>query len=253
MLHATQHCGLISLARTVQPLMRRFWVWHAALPAAVFCLLFVTIEVAGLDIRLADALFYDGAAHRWIGADTGWAVDFIHARGRDVVRVVALGSLLTVIASFVTPRAISWRRDAAYVLLSIVLSTSIVGMLKHITNVDCPWDLAHYGGVRPYVALFADRPAALPRAACFPGAHSSSGFALMCFYFVLRARGQPAARWGLIGGAFTGALFSLGQQARGAHFLSHDLTSAAIVWCVLLLSDRWRAHHFRSSGTTKSL
>jgi membrane-associated PAP2 superfamily phosphatase len=29
-------------------------------------------------------------------------------------------------------------------------------------------------------------------------------------------------------------VFSLGQQARGAHFLSHDLASAALVWWVLL-------------------
>jgi membrane-associated PAP2 superfamily phosphatase len=31
-----------------------------------------------------------------------------------------------------------------------------------------------------------------------------------------------------------GIAFSIGQEARGAHFLSHDLTSAAIVWFVQL-------------------
>ena len=31
-----------------------------------------------------------------------------------------------------------------------------------------------------------------------------------------------------------GITFSIGQEARGAHFLSHDLTSAAIVWFVQL-------------------
>jgi membrane-associated PAP2 superfamily phosphatase len=38
----------------------------------------------------------------------------------------------------------------------------------------------------------------------------------------------------LAGGLLIGTVFALGQQARGAHFLSHDLTSAAIVWYVLL-------------------
>lgn len=36
----------------------------------------------------------------------------------------------------------------------------------------------------------------LAEAACFPGAHSSSGFSLMCFYFVLRAKGGAERRGG---------------------------------------------------------
>ncbi len=98
-----------------------------------------------------------------------------------------------------------------------------------------PWDLAEFGGDRPYVALFADRPDLLPRAQCFPGAHSSSGFALVCFYFVFRDRSRRAARWALLAAGLVWAVFSLGQQARGAHFLSHDLASLAIVWFVQLL------------------
>jgi membrane-associated PAP2 superfamily phosphatase len=30
-----------------------------------------------------------------------------------------------------------------------------------------------------------------------------------------------------------GVVFAVGQEARGAHFLSHDLTSAAIAWLLL--------------------
>jgi membrane-associated PAP2 superfamily phosphatase len=106
--------------------------------------------------------------------------------------------------------------------------------LKSVTNVDCPWDLERYGGSRPYVSLFGDRPDELPRARCFPGAHSSSGFALMCFYFLFRDSRRRAAQVALAGGLLAGAVFAFGQQARGAHFLSHDLTSAVLVWYVLL-------------------
>jgi membrane-associated PAP2 superfamily phosphatase len=35
-----------------------------------------------------------------------------------------------------------------------------------------------------------------------------------------------------------GIIFAIGQEARGAHFLSHDLTSALVVWVVLLGLDR---------------
>ena len=121
----------------------------------------------------------------------------------------------------------------------MVLSIAIVGGLKSITNVDCPWDLIGFGGQNPYVPLFADRPDTLARARCFPGAHASSGFALMCFYFMWRDRSPRLARWALALGIGVGVVFSIGQEARGAHFVSHDLVSAAIVWCVQLALYCW--------------
>ena len=77
---------------------------------------------------------------------------------------------------------------------------------------------------RPYVSLFADRPDSLPRAMCFPGAHAASGFAFMFGYFLLRDVARRRARWALAGAILLGIAFSIGQQARGAHFISHDLT-----------------------------
>ncbi|HEY6125022.1 MAG TPA: phosphatase PAP2 family protein, partial [Steroidobacteraceae bacterium] len=75
---------------------------------------------------------------------------------------------------------------------------------------------------------------ALARAQCFPGAHASSGYALFAFYFVFRDRSRRVARWLLAAAIAVGVAFSIGQEARGAHFLSHDLASAAIVWFVQL-------------------
>jgi membrane-associated PAP2 superfamily phosphatase len=61
----------------------------------------------------------------------------------------------------------------------------------------------------------------------------------MCFYFVFRDLSRHAARWALAGAIVVGIAFSIGQEARGAHFLSHDLTSAAIVWFVQLGLYAW--------------
>ena len=61
----------------------------------------------------------------------------------------------------------------------------------------------------------------------------------MCFYFVWRDRSPRLARWGLSIGVGVGILFSIGQEARGAHFVSHDLVSAAIVWGVQLALYCW--------------
>jgi membrane-associated PAP2 superfamily phosphatase len=84
------------------------------------------------------------------------------------------------------------------------------------------------------VHLFGDRPDDLPRAQCFPGGHSSSGFALLALYFALRDRRPRAARWFLGGALAVGTLFAFGQEARGAHFLSHDLWSLGIAWFTCL-------------------
>ncbi len=227
-----------------------FWRTHAALPLAAFAAGFFVLEVLEFDPVLARAWYFDSATMHWLGTGSGdwWAHSLLHTGGRWTVRAVAAGAVAIWALSFGLTSLREWRRPAGFVAIAIVLSTAIVGGLKAVTNVDCPWDLAGFGGLNPYVPLFADRPDALPRAACFPGAHSSSGFALVCFYFLWRAHSPRRARWALAAGLVIGSAFSIGQEARGAHFLSHDLTSAVIVWFVqLTLYACWFNASSRSS------
>jgi membrane-associated PAP2 superfamily phosphatase len=72
----------------------------------------------------------------------------------------------------------------------------------------------------------------LRHAHCFPAAHASSGYALAALYFLLRERNRRAARLGLALGLGMGVVFGLAQQSRGAHFVSHDIWSAMLVWTV---------------------
>ncbi len=229
-----------------------FWRRHAALPALMFAAALAIVVAGDLDLRIADAFFFNQPANEWIGAYTWWAYDLIHTGGSWLVRLVGLAALVTLVLGFWLPRWRPWRRSAAYLALGLILVPSIVGALKQVTNVDCPWDLGRYGGDRPYFSLLADRPDELPRARCYPGSHSSSGFALMAFYFLLHDRRPCLARWFLAGAVLVGAIFSLGQQARGAHFLSHDLASAVIAWFVLLALWRWLPAPTREMGGVES-
>jgi membrane-associated PAP2 superfamily phosphatase len=221
---------------------RRFWLLHAWLPLGAFAILATLLATTDIDLAIADRLFFDWQARRFIGKDAWWARDLVHTGGRDALRVVAAIALAMLAASFSVARCRRWRRPAAFVVTCLVGATLFVGSLKQVTNVDCPWDLARYGGNRPFVHIFGDRPDGLPRAACFPGAHSSSGFALVCFYFLLRERRRGVAQAALAGALAVGAVFSLAQQARGAHLLSHDLWSACIVWfiCLGLYAFAWK-------------
>lgn len=124
------------------------------------------------------------------------------------------------------------RRAGAYLALVILLGTGLVALGKRTTNVDCPWDTVPYGGDRPYVRLFADRPDGLPPGRCFPAGHSAGGFSLLGLYFVFRERRRALARAGLAVGLAMGTVFAFGQWVRGAHFASHDLWSVIVCWLV---------------------
>jgi len=194
------------------------------------------IESLGLDRTIAQALYYRGNPPRWAGDGQGawWARELLHDGGRWLVRIVAAAALGVWLLSFATPQLRLQRSAAAFVLAAITLSVGVTGALKAVTNVDCPWDLAGFGGDRPYVGLLEHRPDHLPRARCFPGAHASSGFALVCFYFLLRPVSSRASFVALGMACLAGIAFSIGQEARGAHFISHDLAAAILVWIVQL-------------------
>jgi membrane-associated PAP2 superfamily phosphatase len=212
----------------------RFWTGHLWMPAALFLAAALAIHALNLDRRIASALFFDAGARHWIGAGTWWAESLIHDGGRTLVQAVGLGALATLAGGLWIPSLRPFRRAAGYVAVALAVCPSVVDLLQLATNMDCPRDLAGFGGTRPYVGLFEPRPAGLPRAACFPGAHASAGFALMAFYFVWR-RSQPLlGQAALVAALALGLAFAFGQEARGAHVLSHDLTSAAIDWLLLL-------------------
>ena len=91
-----------------------------------------------------------------------------------------------------------------------------------------------YGGAVPYTRLFEGTPAGYPRGRCFPAGHASGAFSLVGLYFVARARRSRRAAWWLAPAVLLGAAFALAQQARGAHFLSHNLWAAAVCWYAAL-------------------
>jgi membrane-associated PAP2 superfamily phosphatase len=215
---------------------RRFWLSHGVWPALAFAL-FATVAMAtGFDEGFARAWAFDPVSQHFIGSGAGewWAKNLIHGAGGRVIRIFGGVVLLVWALSFQIYALRGWRRPAGFVVLSVALSVGAVGLLKQVTNVDCPWSLADFGGLRPYVQLLADRPDFLPRAQCFPGGHSSSGFALFALYFLTLGRSRSLARWSLGVALMVGGVFAFGQEARGAHFLSHDLWSAATAWFACL-------------------
>jgi membrane-associated PAP2 superfamily phosphatase len=212
----------------------RFWWSHFHAQLAAFALLATVFAVTPLDVTIARVVFFDSTSAQWIGGHSWLTNELLHTGGRWTIRAMLALGLACWIATYVERDWRALRRPTAFFAIATLLSIGTVGWLKTLTNVDCPWDLAPFGGRFPYVELFAHRPDALRIGRCFPAAHASSGYSLLALYFVFRERHALLAKLGLGVGLLAGLAFGLAQQARGAHFVSHDLWSLFLVWTITL-------------------
>ena len=205
----------------------------AVWPSVVFVLVAGTLQLGGID-QLITQIFFDPLENVFPLKHNFWTEQIIHNGGRRVIISIATTALVAYLLSLQGKWLADYRRPLAYFLWVLVLSVLAANIGKALTNVDCPWDLVQYGGTRFQFGLFEDKPPVLPRGRCFPGGHRSSGFALFALYFIGRKYDFPRAWLSLLPATLFGGLFALGQWSRGAHFPSHDLTSAYICWMIAL-------------------
>lgn len=206
---------------------------HLGVPLAVFVLAVCWLVPLRGDLWIADHL-YAWEGHAWALRHGFFTESLAHVLGKRLSTLAWLGVAVAYAATWRVPRWRAWREPLLYLLAAVALSTGLVSALKHVTDMDCPWDIDRYGGLNPYVSLFAARAHDLARGQCFPAGHASAGYAWVALYFFFMAV-RPAWRWlGLAIGLAAGAAFGFSQQLRGAHFLSHDVFTLAICWGVAL-------------------
>lgn len=188
---------------------------------------------SGLDVALVRP-FYDASTNSWPLKEHFITAGVLHEFGKDVVVYILSGTLLFFVASCFVTRLRPYRKGAGYFILGAGLGPAVVAIGKATTHIYSPWDLEIFGGDKPHVRMFDSIPPGLPIGEAFPGGHSSGGFAFVALYFLL-AYYRPAYRFhGLAVGLVLGGVFAATQEVRGAHFLSHDLVSLAVCWCVAM-------------------
>lgn len=206
----------------------RFWVFHLLAPLVAFALVAALLQTTGFEIWLAD---------RWFAAEGGrWALrnhwlttTLMHHYGKQAVIATGMALFGLILVSYRVRALRRWRRPLAYLLACMALLPAIVAKLKHASLAPCPWALARYGGEFVYQHTLSYGFGAGATGRCFPSGHASGGFGMIAAYFA--AYQYTRHRWlFLLPGLFTGWLFALGQQLRGAHLLSHDVWSLAICW-----------------------
>ncbi|KGM57560.1 hypothetical protein N799_05750 [Lysobacter arseniciresistens ZS79] len=208
------------------------WVW----PLAALALLSVWLLGLRGDLWLADWLYaWEGG--RWALQSHWLTGPVLHTGARHASTAAWVGVVLAWLASLLHPGWHAWRRPLGYLALAVLLGTGLVSALKAHSQMDCPWDLARYGGTRAYHRPW--QAAGQTPGRCFPAGHASAGYAWLALYFFFDAVRPRWRRRGLAAGLGLGLLFGIDQQLRGAHFLSHDLYSAAICWFIALGLSRW--------------
>ena len=209
---------------------------------SAYFLLFI-YPTTGLDTYLI-ASYFDAATHNFPLKHQFFLEEFMHTGLKYCMIFVAITSLwaglqtsiyeasrVSILKKFIG----NHQKQFIWAFVGMVVSTSVISLLKNVSMHGCPNDLIMYGGNLPLFTLFERLPKGVAAGHCFPGGHASGGFALMAFYFAFREVKPKFAKVMLVLGLALGFAMGWAQMMRGEHFLSHNLWSAWMVWLVLFV------------------
>jgi membrane-associated PAP2 superfamily phosphatase len=207
------------------------WHWIAPILFAIF--LIWIYPQTGLDHALI-APYYD-AQRGFFLKNEEFLTFFMHDTLKTLMLLVVASFIFLLAWSWQEPRLQAHRRRITWILLGMGLATLSVSISKSLSIHACPWDLSQFGGYAPEIPLFGNLPSGLKPGRCLPGGHASGGYALLALYFGLLTLSKTWAYRGLAAALVIGTAMGWSQMMRGAHFLSHNLWTLLIVWCVLTL------------------
>lgn len=213
---------------------RPIWIALACLAAAI-----AVFELTSVDLALQDH-FFNFETRRWLVDEKGPLGRLIFYNGpKALVWVVALTTLTLAAGPARWREKFALDRRGLWLgVLVIATVPALAGLGKKYTNVFCPSEIRRYGGDVAYARLCESYPAddrPTRRGGCFPAGHASGGFALLGLLAVRSTR-----RWrnGIIAlGLGLGWWMGGYQMLKGAHYLSHTVTTMLVAWLVVVI---WR-------------
>jgi membrane-associated PAP2 superfamily phosphatase len=231
------------------------WLWGLLGVSAVG--IFVMANHTPLDLLLADRMF-DFSLGQFSYRHAFFFDTVMHVYAKQLLLSMWLLCLLLAILpvkmcpAWLRPDWLSESQQyrLRWVAALAVVHSGLVSWLKHQMPHACPWDITRYGGSLPWFPAFA---AHSPYMAghCFPAGHASSGLWLSALCLCYLPQHPRKALAVALAGLAVGLALGWCQQMRGAHFLSHTLTSAwlmcALLLCVLSFFPSAYAHFKKSA------
>ena len=211
----------------------RLLLMHALLIPAALVLAALALHLSGLDERIAESLFDPALnqfpAHNWPSLEL-----IGHRLAKSAVVVLWILLLAGAVAAFWVQRLARYRMVLWATVLAMAAGPAVVSVLKNVNAIHCPWDLKRFGGTAD--AATAWFVASSDAGRCFPGGHAAGGFCLAALFFAGTVSGhERLARVSLALALGAGLAFSAVRVIQGAHFVSHNLWSAAIDWAAAAL------------------
>lgn len=211
----------------------RFYLLHAGVPALLAIAGYGLFEWTSIDVRIQD-LFFDSTTREFPLRDAWFFDAVVHNAGKAPVILIGVALAAGFALSFRRADLRPWRRALLFGALCIAIAPLTVAGIKAGSAIHCPRRLELYGGRQPYIRLFDPVPESAERGHCWPGGHSSGGFALMALYFVFRRRKPRVAVACLLAGIAYGVGLGMGRVVQGAHFVSHIFWAGLVCWAVIL-------------------
>ena len=217
-----------------------------------FALLIIVIaRFTNIDLMVED-YYYSTTLHTFSWKNSWFAKELMHGYVKDFIIIIAAMCILFALIDWVRPFSAVpvWVRvRLRFVAFAAVFIPSIISGLKQTSALHCPWNEQRSGGTAPYLRLFDAIPANMEAGHCFPAGHASTGLwlaALCVFWLPHRPR---AALVVYMAGLGAGFLLGWVQQMRGAHFLTHTLTSMWIASAIMLIMLSFSQSFFHRRNT----
>ena len=222
---------------------QRFLLYQGCFLVISFCMLWVFFPVGGsLDLALIHPWVSESG--KFLLRDNWYLAELNHRYVKDLIILVYASFFIIWLASFKVEKLKPLRWTYGYFFCMVILSTSIIGLLKSQSAHACPWNIT----IPTSQGFFWDFSAS--KGHCFPGGHASTGFALMAGYAVFRQSDKKRAYFFLISGCILGFAMGWAQMMRGAHFLSHNLWTAWIIWLVNVVFYFFNYKHFSTPSSS---
>jgi membrane-associated PAP2 superfamily phosphatase len=204
-----------------------FW-----LPVSLYIAFIIPIIWWDIDWHLAN-YWYQLEGEQWALRYSWLTQKIVHDGGHDLAVGLYIIVLLLYLFSFKSRLLAKYKGGLAYLSLSLPLATLTVSLFKRLTTVDCPWSVIDFGGQHQYQSWFTSLWSPIAEAGhCFPSGHASSAYMFFGVYFFSRHYWPKQSALILAFIVSMGLIFGFDQQIRGAHYLSHDISSAFICWLV---------------------
>jgi membrane-associated PAP2 superfamily phosphatase len=210
----------------------------------VLVLSVVYFGLSNIDIVVQD-YFYNHETHKWI---LPWSLEpykFIFYDGAK--RFLILFAVVLLVSSVVFRKkeiVKRYKKGIIVIILSAIFVPSLIGLVKNNTNMPCPKNELHYGGLYPRTAVWEKYPVDFvkPKTKCWPAGHASGGFALLSLFFLFQKKRNKLIGLGI--GLFAGWSTGLYKMIIGDHFLSHTVITMIMAWLIILfivkISSIWQ-------------